>query len=99
MDRLHELWVLVRSIPSGQVVSYGDLGREMSTPTTGRIVGRWLARCPPDLPWWRVVGAQGDLRTSARDPKLGNLQKELLLAEGVKLREGRVPIREHRFEF
>ncbi|HET9074921.1 MAG TPA: MGMT family protein [Solirubrobacteraceae bacterium] len=70
---------LVRGIPEGFVVAYGDL-----TPGAPRLAGQILARTPPGaLPWWRVVRADGRLAKGAE-------QARRLAAEGVPLRNGRV---------
>lgn len=48
-----------------------------------------------DIPWWRVVNAQGDLPIGKRDPRLEQEQRQRLAAEGVTFTEtGRV-FREH----
>ena len=93
---LDDLWDLVRSIPPGRVATYGQLGRAMPHPATGRMVGRWMANCPNGIPWWRVVNARGDLPISKRDHTLAALQEELLEFEGVRLRNGRVQLAECR---
>jgi methylated-DNA-protein-cysteine methyltransferase-like protein len=83
-----ELWQLVRSIPKGRVASYGDLGQALSSPATGFQVGRWMARCPEDLPWWRVVSKQGAFPVGKRDPRLEMEQGDILKREGVEVVEG-----------
>lgn len=46
---------------------------------------------PETVPWWRVVGKDGDLRITKRDPRLARLQRQLLQQEGVTfLEDGRV---------
>jgi len=87
---LDELWDRVRRIPRGRVMSYGELGRCLSTPATGRMVGRWMAQSPEDLPWWRVIGQDGRLPIGKRDPRLERDQRNLLNEEGVALLEDRV---------
>lgn len=76
-----ELEVLerVREIPAGFVRTYGDV-----SPGAPRFAGAVLFECDdPDLPWWRVVRADGSLAKGMR-------QKRLLLAEGVPFRGERV---------
>jgi alkylated DNA nucleotide flippase Atl1 len=70
----------VRAIPVGSVSTYGDID-----PGAPRLVGRVLATTH-GLPWHRVVRADGSL------PK-GELQRELLLREGVPMRRLRVDLR------
>ena len=74
----------VRAIPPGFVRTYGDID-----PRAPRLVGRVLATTHADLPWHRVVRADGTL------PK-GRRQRELLLEEGVLMRGDRVDLRDAR---
>lgn len=83
--QLEELWQLVRDIPRGKVCSYGDLGRALHHPATGFMVGRWMAQCPEDVPWWRVVAKDGRLPINRRDPLMASEQARRLESEGVAL--------------
>lgn len=80
---MEELFKIVSQIPHGKVVSYGDLGKALNNPVSGLIVGKWMANCPPELPWWRVITKKGVIAIFNRDPALGILQRELLKKEGV----------------
>ena len=93
-----ELWRLITSIPKGKVVSYGDLGRALKNPTSGYMVGRWMAQCPDGLPWWRVVGKNGEMRTASRDPMLAAAQRKLLRQEGVRFVEDAVDMAKYRWD-
>jgi len=76
-----ELEVLsrVREIPPGFVSTYGDV-----SPGAPRFAGAVLFECDdPDLPWWRVVRADGSLAKADR-------QRRLLIAEGVPFHGARV---------
>ena len=69
----------VRAVPEGQVAAYSDI-----TPDAPRLAGRVLsASLEPDLPWHRIVRADGSLAK-------GDRQKELLIAEGVRFVGDRV---------
>jgi methylated-DNA-protein-cysteine methyltransferase-like protein len=74
----------VRAIPEGFVRTYGDI-----EPGAPRLVGHVLATIDDDLPWHRVVRADGSM------PK-GRRQRELLLGEGVPMRGDRVVLRQAR---
>ncbi|MDY6997935.1 MAG: MGMT family protein [Actinomycetota bacterium] len=83
----------VAAIPAGRVATYGDIAAaaQLSSP---RIVG-WIMRTDSsDLPWHRVVPASG--RPAAH---LAARQLELLRAEGVLARDGRIPLGECRHDF
>lgn len=69
----------VRAVPPGFVTTYGDL-----CPEAPRLAGSALAGCDdPDVPWQRVVRADGSLAK-------GDRQRELLLAEGTPMHGRRV---------
>ena len=84
MSALDDLWIAVAQVPAGTVVSYGDLGMSLPSPVSGVLVGKWMAQCPDDLPWWRVVGKSGDLLVARRDPRLAAIQRQRLISEGVE---------------
>ncbi len=79
-----ELYDLVREIPAGKVAGYGQLGKMLNTPVSGLIVGKWMATAPPDVPWQRVIGADGSIKTFGRGPEFGLEQRRLLEDEGVE---------------
>ncbi len=49
---------VLRSTEPGDVLSYGDVAAEAGFPGAARAVGGVLKRID-DLPWWRVVAANG----------------------------------------
>jgi methylated-DNA-protein-cysteine methyltransferase-like protein len=82
-ERAEEVLRRVRSVPEGFVTTYGDL-----SPGAPRFAGAVLARChEPDVPWQRVVRADGSLARGAR-------QRRLLDEEGVPFKGERVDMRE-----
>lgn len=80
---LDELWDVVRSIPPGRVMSYGEVGSLLRPPVGGRTVGRWMAHAPEGVPWWRVVAKTGHLPISKRGPGFATTQEQLLRQEGT----------------
>lgn len=78
-DRELEVLERVRAIPPGFVATYGDV-----SPGAPRFAGTVLFGADePDLPWWRVVRADGSLAKGTR-------QRRRLTAEGVAFRGERV---------
>lgn len=72
----------VRAIPEGYVRTYGDV-----SPGAPRFAGTVLFECQdPDVPWQRIVRADGSLAKGTR-------QRRLLMAEGVPFRGERVDMR------
>ncbi len=84
-DRYQRIWEVVDGIPTGCVLNYGEVARLAGLPGKARLVGRALGRAPKrmQLPWHRVVNAQGQI-SFPEDSSKGERQRELLEAEGVE---------------
>ena len=78
-----QIYEWARKIPVGRVLSYGALGALCSPPISGYICGRIMNRAMADVPWWRVVGKEGNMPISKRNPHLGVEQRERLEEEDV----------------
>ena len=82
MDRAARVLDRVRNTPPGFVRTYGDV-----SPGAPRFAGTVLSACEDeDVPWHRIVRADGTLAKGAR-------QRALLEAEGVPFRGERVDMR------
>ena len=89
LDYNIQVWEIVRQIPEGKVSSYGRIADMIPPPNEmdpkaykafgARWVGGAMAQCPDDVPWWRVVNAQGKISARPSAPR----QRELLEEEGV----------------
>jgi methylated-DNA-[protein]-cysteine S-methyltransferase len=57
------VWGLLREIPFGATLSYGDLARRLGTPKDARAVGAANGKNPIPIivPCHRVIGSNGDL--------------------------------------
>ena len=75
---------VLHSLEPGQVVTYGEVATEAGYPGAARAVGN-LLRDLPDVPWWRVVAANGRVCPHA----VGEATRRLA-AEGVEVRGTRV---------
>ena len=81
---------VVRLVPPGSVVAYGDLAELFGT--SPRIIGRIMATNDAvDVPWWRVLRTDGGMTPHLRDEARGHW-----LEEGIGLAGERVRIRRHR---
>ena len=74
----------VRDTPEGFVRSYGDV-----SPGAPRFAGTVLYRTEVDVPWWRIVRADGSLAKGER-------QRALLEEEGVPFKGDKVDMRQAR---
>ena len=75
---------VVSSLEPGVVMTYGEVAAEAGHPGAARAVGGVL-RASENLPWWRVVAADGRLV-----PGLVDEHARLLATEGWTIRAGRV---------
>jgi methylated-DNA-protein-cysteine methyltransferase-like protein len=85
----NSVYALVKKIPRGRVLTYGQVAKALRLPGGARTAGRAMAACPSGqgVPWHRVVGAGG--RLLIREPH-ASLQRKLLETEGVSVAEKRI---------
>lgn len=76
---------VICSLQSGEIVTYGEVAEQAGFPGAARAVGTVLSNCDGDVPWWRVIGAGGVIRTPGKER-----QADLLGAEGIEVVAGRV---------
>jgi len=78
------IWETVRQIPKGRVSTYGKIAELCGLIGQARLVGYALHNLPrgSNVPWHRVINAQGKISLSDLDG-LADLQKKLLRKEGV----------------
>ena len=82
-----QVYEIVKQVPYGKVVSYGQIARALGRPRASREVGRAMRHCPEGLPWQRVVMKDGSIAGGG----FQDIRKEILIAEGVAfLEDGRV---------
>ena len=85
------VWKIVRLIPAGKVGTYGQVAALIPPPAgvtpedykafRARWAGQAMADCPPDVPWQRVINAQGKISLRGSD---GAAKQRLRLeAEGI----------------
>lgn len=76
---------LVRQIPSGRVMTYGQIAMYL-VPMTARAVGWAMNHCPQGVPWQRVVNSRGGCSTDRLPHIPTGLQRSLLEKEGVQFK-------------
>jgi methylated-DNA-protein-cysteine methyltransferase-like protein len=75
---------VVRAIPEGRVMTYGQIAAVLGSRISPRAVGWILHGCPDDVPWQRVVNASGGCSTDRLPDIPDGLQRSLLEREGVE---------------
>jgi methylated-DNA-protein-cysteine methyltransferase-like protein len=92
------VWKVVSEIPSGHVLTYGEVARLSGMPRAARRVSQALRRAPHglNLPWHRVINAQGKI-SFPEDSNGWLAQKDKLEDEGVIFLNGKIDL--HRFGY
>ena len=84
-----QVYTIVEQIPVGKVVSYGQIARMLDRPRAAREVGWAMRCCPEDLPWQRVVKADGSIAGGM----FADIRRAILESENITfLPDGRVDI-------
>lgn len=78
---------VIAALEPGDVVTYGEVAAEAGFPGAARAVGTLLRTSDAELPWWRVVGSGGRIRTPGPERQIS-----LLIDEGVLVIDGRVAL-------
>lgn len=76
---------LVRQVPEGCVVTYGQVATWAGSPRAARAVGNLMKaslRNGEEVPWHRVINSQGGISGRGESGR-AELQKRLLEGEGV----------------
>lgn len=84
-----EVYRLVRRIPKGRVMTYGQIAGLVANRLSPRAVGWAMHGCPEGVPWQRVVNASGGCSTDRLPDVPQGLQQAMLEAEGVVFKENR----------
>lgn len=94
-----QVWKLVRQVPLGLVVTYGQIAQILPVPEgvefddyktlSPRWVGDAMAACPDDVPWQRVINSQGKISKRAGAIR----QRQLLEEEGIVFVKDRIDLK------
>ena len=83
---------IIKNIPEGQVMTYGQVARMAGSPQVVRILHSLSKKLK--LPWHRVINAKGEI--GLKD--IGE-QKFLLEAEGVEVgQSGRISLEKYQYK-
>lgn len=93
------VYLIVASIPSGCVTTYGDIALLAGSPRAARQVGGVLKRLPEGsrLPWHRVVNRHGAISLTGPDLQR---QRQALLSEGIMVSgDGHIDMERYRWYY
>ncbi|CAG0932386.1 DNA base-flipping protein [Thermoflexales bacterium] len=86
---------IVRQVPAGKVTTYGDVAQLVGQGCDARIVGYAMAVCPEDVPWQRVINAQGKISLRGEHAEKQRLRLE---AEGISFdSRGKIDLKRSRW--
>lgn len=88
----------IKNIPSGKVMTYGQIAACSGSPRGARQVARLLHSMSGkhQLPWHRVVNSQGQI--VIRDEEARYAQQAFLEGEGVEVdRRGKIDLKRYQF--
>jgi methylated-DNA-protein-cysteine methyltransferase-like protein len=89
-----QVLTIIGAIPTGKVVTYGQIAKMSGYASHARMVGRILKSLPKDstLPWYRVINSQGRISFPEGSDKF-NEQKMRLESEHVVIKNNRIELR------
>lgn len=93
-----EVHALVRRIPAGRVMTYGQIAQLIGQRLSPVGVGWAMRSSPPDVPWQRVVNAQGGCSTDRSGKLPPGLQRTLLESEGIVFDDGTLAVERYRWQ-
>jgi methylated-DNA-protein-cysteine methyltransferase related protein len=91
---------IIKCVPYGKVVSYGQVAALAGVPRAARQVGFALKRneSDGDIPWWRVINNEGRITIKGNFYNSAILQKQMLEDEGIIVsKDFLVDMHEYRF--
>lgn len=89
------IYDVVRQVPRGKVVTYGDVATLVGQGCDARVVGYAMAVCPDDVPWQRVINAQGKISLKGDSAAKQRMRLE---AEGIVFDDrGRIDLGSYRW--
>ena len=100
MEQFREqVYFWVSQIPKGKVTSYGYIAKLAGFPRHARHVSKALGTAPNrhQLPWQRVIGANGKIAFNP-DSDHYAIQQDLLQKEGVKIVNGKIDLNQYGWE-
>lgn len=91
LSPMQRIWWVVGMIPAGFVISYSKVADIAGLPGRARYVSRALKQAPAalELPWHRVINAQGKISFAMDSPQYRE-QLQRLRTENVQVNQGKI---------
>lgn len=91
---------VVAQIPYGCVASYAQVARLSGFPKHARLVGKVLQQLDSesDVPWHRVINAQGKISLKKMNEQGENIQRNKLINEGVLVIQDKISLKAYQWD-
>lgn len=88
---------IIKNIPFGKVMTYGQIAAYAGSPRGARQVSRILHSMSEkhNLPWHRVINSQGSISLTGEP---GFIQGEMLSQEGITVSNKKIDLKKHLHE-
>ena len=98
-DGQKRVYMILAAVPSGKVLTYGQLAKLAGLPKAARMIGRILSNLPKEtkLPWHRVINAAGRISLAEDNPSF-TLQKARLQEEGIVFSDNRISLKKFNWQ-
>ena len=100
-SKYQRIYAVVRQIPIGRVLTYGQVAELAGLYGKARLVGYALFKVEiaTDIPWQRVVNSKGEISYSIARGGGDYLQKTLLEQEGIEFSQRqRIDLQKYRWQ-
>lgn len=99
LSNAQQIWQVLGQIPSGKVVSYGQLAEMAGLPGYARFAGTTLKKLPEGsaLPWHRVLNNSGRISFPTQSQRYLE-QQQRLRDEGVVFINRRIQMSRYRWQ-
>ncbi len=89
MEFTEQVISIIKSIPKGKVMSYGQIAANAGNPWGARQVSRILHSMSKshELPWHRVINSKGEISLKGDGAMI---QEVMLKSEGIKFENNKV---------
>jgi methylated-DNA-protein-cysteine methyltransferase-like protein len=88
---------IIRMIPRGKVMTYGQIASLANNPRGARQVSRILHSMSDKhkLPWHRVINSKGTISLTGEP---GFIQSSMLVSEGIEVINKKIDLKKHLFK-
>jgi len=93
-----EVLAIIKSIPKGKVMTYGQIAACAGNPWGARQISRILSSMSKkyNLPWYRVINSKGEISLKGEEYLL---QMSLLSDDGVKIVDGKIDLNIYLYQY